>query len=45
MDDDDSKKLSIPDFGKACKDFKIEVSNEYIPILFNIFDIIGNGTI
>ena len=45
MDDDDSKKLSIPDFGKACKDFKIGVSDENVPILFNMFDINGDGTI
>lgn len=45
MDDDGSMTLSMPEFGKACKDFKIGISDENVPILFNLFDKNGDGTI
>ena len=45
MDDDGSQTLSMPEFGKACKDFKIGVSEENVPILFSLFDKNGDGTL
>ena len=45
MDDDGSMTLSMPEFGKACKDFKIGISDENVPILFTLFDKNGDGTI
>jgi Ca2+-binding EF-hand superfamily protein len=45
MDDDGSMTLSMPEFGKACKDFKIGISEENVPILFNLFDKNGDGTL
>lgn len=38
MDDDGSRSLNEQEFGKACKDFKIGISEENIPILFTYFD-------
>jgi calcyphosin len=45
MDDDGSQTLSMPEFGKCCKDFKIGVSEENVPILFSLFDRNGDGTL
>lgn len=45
MDDDGSKSLSKPEFEKACKDFKVEITNEDIGTLFSAFDINKDGTI
>lgn len=45
MDDDGSMTLSMPEFGKACKDFKIGISDENVPILFSLFDTNGDGTL
>lgn len=45
MDDDGSMSLSMPEFGKACKDFKIGISDENAPILFKLFDRNGDGTL
>ena len=45
MDDDGSMTLSMPEFGKACKDFKIGISDENVPFLFNLFDKNRDGTI
>ena len=45
MDDDGSMTLSMPEFGKACKDFKIGISDENVPILFKLFDRNGDGTL
>ena len=45
MDDDGSQTLSMPEFAKACKDFKIGVSEENVPILFSLFDRNGDGTL
>lgn len=38
MDDDGSRSLNEQEFAKACKDFKIGISEENIPILFTYFD-------
>jgi calcyphosin len=38
IDDDGSHTLSLPEFTKACKDFKIGIGEDYIPTLFNYFD-------
>ena len=38
MDDDKSQSLSQAEFVKACRDFKIGISPENIPILFGLFD-------
>jgi len=45
MDDDGSKSLSEHEFSKAIKDFKIGISEENIPILFNYFDSNHDGTL
>lgn len=34
MDDDGSKSLSRPEFEKACRDFKVEITSEDIGTLF-----------
>lgn len=38
IDDDNSGVLSQQEFAKCCKDFKIGISEENIPILFAYFD-------
>jgi Ca2+-binding EF-hand superfamily protein len=45
MDDDGSKSLSIAEFEKACRDFKLEITSEDIGLLFSAFDINRDGTI
>lgn len=45
MDDDQSGGLSINEFGKACRDFKVGISDENVPILFNAFDMNHDGTL
>ena len=45
MDDDGSQTLSLPEFSKACRDFRIGVSDENVPILFSKFDANNDGTI
>jgi len=45
MDDDDSHCLSLYEFTKACRDFKIGISEEYIPTIFNAFDLNHDGTL
>ena len=45
MDDDGSKTISLPEFTKACRDFKIGVSDDNVPILFEIFDTNHDGTL
>ena len=45
MDSDGSQTLSIPEFGKICKDFKVGISEENVPILFNLFDKNLDGTL
>lgn len=44
MDDDQSGNLSQREFTKACKDFKVGVSDENVPILFSKFDTNNDGT-
>ena len=45
FDDDNSKNLSIDEFIKALKDFRVELSQNEVKVLFNIFDRDGSGTI
>ena len=45
MDDDGSHSLSEHEFMKAVKDFKIGISEENIPVLFNYFDSNHDGTL
>lgn len=45
MDDDGSNSLSLHEFSKACKDFKIGISEENVPVLFGAFDKNGDGTL
>ena len=44
MDDDQSGSLTQREFGKACKDFKVGISEENVPTLFKKFDANGDGT-
>ena len=44
MDDDNTGTLSMREFAKACKDFKVGISEENVPILFQKFDANGDGT-
>ena len=44
MDDDQSGSLTCREFSKACKDFKVGISEENIPNLFKVFDSNGDGT-
>jgi Ca2+-binding EF-hand superfamily protein len=45
MDDDGSKTISEYEFGKACKDFKVGINEENVPILFSAFDTNRDGTL
>ena len=45
MDDDGSRSLSLAEFMKACQNFKIGISDDNIPILFNAFDTNRDGTL
>ena len=45
MDDDGSKSISLPEFAKACRDFKVGVSDENVPTLFEVFDTNHDGTL
>lgn len=45
MDDDNSHALSLQEFAKACRDFKIGISDEYLPTIFNAFDLNHDGTL
>jgi Ca2+-binding EF-hand superfamily protein len=45
MDDDGSRTLSEAEFAKACQNFKIGISEDNIPILFNAFDTNRDGTL
>ena len=45
MDDDGSKSISLYEFGKACKDFKVGISEDNVPILFEQFDSNRDGTL
>lgn len=45
MDDDGSRTISEQEFSKAIKDFRIGISEENIPTLFNAFDLNRDGTL
>ena len=45
MDDDESQSISLPEFIKVCKDFKVGISEDNVPILFKLFDKNNDGTI
>ena len=45
MDDDNSKSLDRQEFKKAIRDFKIDVPDEFIDVVFNAFDLNRDGTI
>ena len=45
MDDDNNGSLSLREFSKACKDFKVGISEENVPILFDLFDENKDGTL
>lgn len=45
MDDDGSKSISLPEFAKACKEFKAGVSEDNVPTLFEAFDTNRDGTL
>ena len=45
MDDDNSKSISLPEFTKACRDFKVGVSDDNASILFDQFDTNRDGTL
>jgi len=45
MDDDGSLTLSMPEFVKAVRDFRMGISEESVPALFNAFDTNNDGTI
>ena len=45
MDDDNSKSISVYEFTKACRDFKVGISEDNVPILFDAFDTNHDGTL
>jgi Ca2+-binding EF-hand superfamily protein len=45
MDDDGSKSISLYEFTKACRDFKVGISEDNVPILFEAFDSNRDGTL
>jgi len=45
MDDDGSLTLSMPEFVKAIKDFRMGISEDSVPALFDAFDTNHDGTI
>ena len=45
MDDDRSHSLSRPEFEKACREYKLEITSDDIGTLFQAFDINRDGTI
>ena len=45
MDDDGSKTISEYEFAKACKDFKVGINEENVPIVFEAFDTNRDGTL
>lgn len=44
MDDDNSGSLTQREFFKACKDFKVGISEENVPTIFKKFDANNDGT-
>jgi len=45
MDDDGSNCPNLSEFQKACRNFKIGISDEYLPTLFNAFDLNNDKTL
>ena len=45
MDDDGSKTISLPEFNKACRDFRVGISEDNVPVLFDVFDVNHDGTL
>jgi Ca2+-binding EF-hand superfamily protein len=45
MDDNNSKSLDLNEFRKAMRDFKIDLTDEHIGIVFNAFDLNRDGSI
>jgi len=45
MDDDGSGMLSMGEFEKACRDFKIGITPEFMPVVFDAFDVNHDGTL
>ena len=45
FDDNKDGCLTQREFWKACKDFKLGISEENVPILFSAFDDDGDGTL
>ena len=45
MDDDGSGTLSLREFYKACRDFKVGISEENVPTLFKLFDENDDGVL
>jgi Ca2+-binding EF-hand superfamily protein len=45
MDDDGSKSISQYEFSKVCKDFKVGINEENVPLIFDIFDTNHDGTL
>ena len=45
MDDDGSGMLSMGEFEKACRDFRIGITPEFMPVVFDAFDINHDGTL
>ena len=45
MDDDGSKSISLFEFSKACKDFRVGINEENVPLIFDLFDTNHDGTL
>ena len=45
MDDDNSKSLDREEFKKAMRDYKVDLTEEHLAIVFNAFDLNRDGTI
>jgi Ca2+-binding EF-hand superfamily protein len=45
MDDDNSRSLSLYEFTKAMRDFKVGIAEEYISTIFNAFDLNRDGVL
>jgi Ca2+-binding EF-hand superfamily protein len=45
MDDDYSKSLNEYEFSKAIKDFRIDIPDEALHIIFSVFDVNRDGTV
>ena len=45
MDDDGSKSISQYEFSKVCRDFKVGINEENVPLIFDLFDTNKDGTL